>query len=76
MHILKRRLNFILYLNPFNIRILKIIKYFPSFYRKSPSAKGQRAGISKLPRQNDFRTFCMSDETEEVYHKLEEIINT
>jgi len=28
-----------------------------------------------LPRQNDYRTFCMSDETEKVYQKLEEIIN-
>ena len=36
-------------------------------------AKGLR--ISKLPRQNDFRTFCMSDETEKVYRKLEEVIN-
>ncbi len=36
-------------------------------------AKG--LGISKLPRQDDYRTFCMSYETEEVYHKLEEIIS-
>jgi hypothetical protein len=28
-----------------------------------------------LPQQNDFRTFCMSEETEEVYQKLEEIIS-
>jgi len=27
-------------------------------------------------RQNDFRTFCMSDETEKVYQRLEEVINT
>ncbi len=27
-----------------------------------------------LPRQNDFRTFCMSDETEKVYRELEEVI--
>ena len=26
-------------------------------------------------KQNDYRTFCMSDETEKVYQKLEEIIN-
>jgi len=32
--------------------------------------------IVRLPRQNDYRTFCMSDETEKVYRKLEEIINT
>jgi len=28
----------------------------------------------RLPRQNDFRNFCMRDETEKVYHKLEEVI--
>jgi len=27
-----------------------------------------------LPRQDDFRNFCMGDETEEVFHKLEEVI--
>jgi len=26
-------------------------------------------------QQNDFRIFCRSEETEEVYQKLEEIIN-
>ena len=26
-------------------------------------------------RQNDFRTFCMSDETEKVYHKLKEALS-
>ncbi|MFH1939539.1 MAG: hypothetical protein ABIK21_05255 [bacterium] len=31
--------------------------------------------VVKLPQQNDFRTFCMSDETEKVYQKLEEAIN-
>ena len=31
--------------------------------------------IDKLPRQNDFRTFCMSEETEKVYRELEEVIN-
>jgi len=36
------------------------------------NAKG--LGISKLPQQNDFRTFCMSNETEKVYQKLEEAI--
>ena len=30
--------------------------------------------MSWLPRQNDFRTFCMSDETEKVCQKLEEEI--
>ena len=73
MNILKRRFNFILYLNPFNIRILKIIKYFPSFYRKSPSVNAKGLEMVWLPRQDDFRTFCMSEETEKVYHKLEKL---
>jgi len=30
--------------------------------------------MSWLPRQNDYRTFCMSDETEKVYQKLEEVV--
>ncbi len=36
----------------------------------------QRAGNGQAPpgRQNDYRTFCMSDETEKVYRKLEEVI--
>jgi len=65
---------FYIYKNRFLMIIDQIqIKYL---YQESPSAKCQRAGVSKLPRQNDFRTFCMSDETEKVYHKLEELINT
>jgi len=28
----------------------------------------------RLPQQNDYRTFCMSDETEKVYQRLEEAI--
>ena len=31
--------------------------------------------IVRLPRQDDYRTFCMSDEIEKVYRELEEIIN-
>ena len=30
--------------------------------------------ICKLPRQDDFRTFCMSEETESMCQKLEEVI--
>ena len=29
----------------------------------------------RLPGQDDYRTFCMSDETEKVYQKLEEAIS-
>jgi len=28
----------------------------------------------RLPRQDDFRNFCMSEETEEMYRKLEEVV--
>ena len=31
--------------------------------------------MSWLPRQDDFRNFCMSDETEKVYRELEEVIS-
>jgi len=41
---------------------------------KSPSVNAKGLGMFRLPQQNDFRTFCMSDETEKVYHKLEEVI--
>jgi len=30
--------------------------------------------MSWLPRQKEFRNFCMSEETEKVYHKMEEVI--
>ncbi len=60
---------------PFEYKnIIKIIKYFPSFKEKSPSSECQRAGFSRLPRQNDYRTFCMSEETEKVYQELKEVI--
>jgi len=32
--------------------------------------------IVRLPRQNDYRTFCMSEEIEKVYHELEKVIST
>jgi len=38
--------------------------------------KGWKWSDSLAPpgKQNDYRTFCMSDETEKVYYKLEEAI--
>jgi hypothetical protein len=42
---------------------------------KSPSAKSQRAGNVGLPGQSDFQTFCMNEDTEKVYQKLEEVIS-
>ena len=44
--------------------------------KKALQQKAKGLEIVRLPRQNDYRTFCMSDETEKVYRKLEEVINT
>jgi len=43
--------------------------------QKSPSANAKGLEMSWLPRQDDYRTFCMSEETEKVYQKLEELIS-
>jgi hypothetical protein len=51
-----------------------MIKSFFSLITKSPSAKAKVLGIDKLPRQDDFRTFCMREEAEKVCHKLEKIV--
>ena len=44
---------------------------------KSPSAKGQRAGIRKLPLLERFGTFCWGEIIEELQNinKLKELIN-
>jgi len=44
---------------------------------KNPSAKGQRAGIRKLPLLDAFRTFCWGEIIEELQNinKLKELIN-
>ncbi len=42
--------------------------------QKSPSANAKGLGMVRLPRQDEFRNFCMCDETEKIYHKLEEAI--
>jgi hypothetical protein len=59
-----------LHFTPFSLKA-------PLFNKKSPSAKAKGLKISWLPRarQNDFRTFFMNEETEEIYQKLEEVIN-
>jgi len=60
---------------PSILKYYKIIRYFPSFQRKKAlqqNAKGLE--MFWLPRQDDYRTFCISDEAKKVYQKLEEII--
>ena len=43
--------------------------------KKALQQKAKGLEIDKLPRQNDYRTFCMSDETEKVYQRLEEVVS-
>jgi len=45
-----------------------------SLYKISPSASSKGLIVVWLPRQDDFRNFCMSEETEKVYRKLEYLI--
>ncbi len=42
--------------------------------QKALQQKAKGLGMSWLPRQDEFRNFCMSDETDNVCHKLEEVI--
>jgi hypothetical protein len=42
---------------------------------KALQQKTKGLEMSWLPRQDDFRNFCISDETEKVYQKLEEVIS-
>jgi len=67
----------IISLYPYTTNFLKIL--FSSKVLKIRKALQQNAKgleMSWLPRQNDYRTFCMSNEAERVYQKLEEVINT
>ena len=53
----------------------------PSFFiknlkQKSPSTKAKGLGMVRLPGQNDYRTFCLSEETEKVYRELEEVMSS
>ena len=54
----------------------KILLFWKNIYKKKKALQQNAKGLEivRLPQQNDFRTFCMSDETEKVYHKLEEVI--
>ena len=42
--------------------------------KKALQQKAKGLGIVKLPRQDGFRNFCMSYETDKVYQKLEEVV--
>jgi hypothetical protein len=43
--------------------------------KKALKLKAKGLVIFLAPQQNDFRTFCMNEETEEVYQKLKEVIS-
>ena len=62
------------YLN--SINNAKILFFFKIIIKKKrPSVNVKGLSIVWLPRQDDFRNFCMSDETGKLYQKLEETIN-
>ena len=69
---------FISILYNFSILIILQIFYKSFFKQKSPLAKCKGLiFIYKWWRLlDDFRDFCINDETEKVYKKLEEVINT
>ena len=48
-----------------------------AFYETKPLSMMLKGLSVQAPpaRQNDFRTFCMSDEIEKVYHRLEEALS-
>jgi hypothetical protein len=64
--------------------IIILIFYIYDIYLQNPSFSNKKALQQKaeglmifwLPQQNDFRTFCIGEETKKVYRKLEEITNT
>jgi len=77
---------FLLIVHNLNFSYLSIFSYYtifknPSFLKNFIKIKKPFSLIAKglvivwLPRQKDFRNFCLSDETEKVYQKLEEIID-
>ena len=44
--------------------------------KKALQQKAKGLEMSWLPGQDEYRTFCMSDETEKVCHNLEEVISS
>ncbi|MHA1107316.1 MAG: hypothetical protein ACTSPN_16615, partial [Promethearchaeota archaeon] len=50
--------------------------FFEKYYKNKKALQQNAKGLEivKLPRQDEFRNFCMSNETEKVYQKLEEAI--
>ena len=65
---------FILSITLYTTNLLKILLFKKINKNTNSSAKAKGLEMVRLPRQDDYRTFCMSDETEKVYRKLEEAI--
>jgi len=57
-----------------SVSFFKNPSFLKKFQEKSLSANAKGLEISKLPQQDDFRTFCMSEDSEEVYRELVELI--
>ncbi len=54
--------------------LLKILLFLKNNSKNKKTLQQNAKGLemSWLPRQDDYRTFCMSDETEKVCRELEE----
>jgi len=57
-----------------SIKILLFLENNSKKIKKPFSLIAKGLEMVKLPRQNDFRNFCMREETEKVYQELEKII--
>jgi len=56
-------------------QFLKILLFSKKSKEKALQQNAKGLEMSWLPRQDEFRNFCMTEETEKVYHKLEEVIS-
>jgi len=65
---------YIIYYTPLILKILLFLKNNSKKNKKALRQNAKGLGMSWFPQQNDFRIFCMSDETEKIYRKLEEKI--
>jgi len=55
--------------------ILQIFQNIPLSDKKALQQKAKGLEMVRLPGQDEFRNFCMSDETEKVCQRLEEVIS-
>jgi len=65
--------NFILF-KKYYIYLKKSFFLKKIIYKKNPSANAKGLGIDKLPKQDDFRNFCIED-NEHILNKMQKLIS-